>query len=186
MKRFIRTLILSILCLTSLSLSAEHFKVGMVVLADCHGFFAKGKIKRQHKESYVIHFDKDSRPIFCVPFAWDNEFVVAYKPVQEYTGQLETSSGIFGNNTEPEVFKTGEKLKVTFKVLEKDAMFSDKYTVSVVIQEINFNGAAVLKAVAGDEKAQKVFTRWVGTNYVTLDFSRSLKADRLTFLKVEK
>jgi len=43
-----------------------------------------------------------------------------------------------------------------------------------------------LKVVGGELKAQQVFTRWVGTNYVSLDFSEHLVADRLTILNVDK
>ena len=63
MKMLKRTLLISVLCFISLSLSADHFKVGMTVLADCHGFFAKGKIKRFFKDNTLVNqiFIKDSK-----------------------------------------------------------------------------------------------------------------------------
>ena len=166
-----------IFCLFSTTAQADHFPVGMEVLADCHSFFSKGKIKRLHKEHYVVHFYKESRPILCTPFAWDSMFLVPYKPVAQYTGKI---------NSNEEVFKTGDKLKINFEATARGAFFSHKHNVTVTIKEINANGAAQLEITEGETEAQQLFSRWVGTNYVSLDFSSNLNADKLTILGVEK
>jgi hypothetical protein len=173
-------------CVNYVSAAAEIIQVGDTVLADCHGFFAKGKIKRKQNDRYVIHFNKDARPIMCVPFAWDRAFIVNYKPVEKHVAKLVTNSGIIIDTTEEAMLKTNDILKITFKVRERDAMLRDKYTITAMVKEININGAALLEAVSGTTKAKQAFNLWVGTNYVSLDFSRSLKADRLTFLEVTK
>lgn len=162
---------------------ADHFPVGSIVLANCHGFFAKGKIKRLYKEQYVVNFDKDSRPVFCTPFAWSSMFLVPFKTVQEYTGKINKSSGFF-NDYQDQVFKVGDRVKIDFKALSKNAFFAKKYSVVAVIKEINANGAGQLEAVEGEQVAKQVFQRWVGTNYVTLDFSEELVADKMTILNV--
>lgn len=185
MKFLVKIMLIIIGVYPSMS-TAESFELGETVLADCHGFFAKGKIKRKQLDKYVIHFNKDARPIMCVPFAWDDAFIVKYKPVGKYTGQVVTEHGLLMNKSSDVMLKTGDNLNIKFKVLERDHMLSDKYAVSVKIKEINSNGAALLEVVAGGAKAQQVFDRWVGTNYVTMDFTRSLKADRLTFLEVSR
>ena len=166
-----------IFCLFSATLQADHLPVGMEVLADCHSFFSKGKIKRLHKERYVVHFYKESRPVLCTPFAWDSMFLVPYKPVTQYTGKL---------NSKEEVLKTGDKLKITFRATPRGAFFSKKYSVTTAIKEINTNGAAQLEITEGETEAQQLFTRWVGTNYIPLDFSSDLTADKLTILGIDK
>ena len=166
-----------IFCLFSITVQADHFPVGMEVLADCHSFFSKGKIKRLHKEHYVVDFHNDSRPVLCTPFAWDSMFLVPYKPVAQYKGKI---------NSNDEVFKTGDKLKINFEATARGAFFSNKYSVTATIKEINANGAAQLEITEGETEAQQLFTRWVGTNYVLLDFSNNLNADKLTILDVEK
>ncbi|MCF6204160.1 MAG: hypothetical protein L3J59_10910 [Methylococcaceae bacterium] len=171
--------------LLSTTVQADHFPVGSDVLANCHGFFTKGKIKRLHKERYVVHFYKDARPVHCIPFAWDSMFLVPYKPIDQYTGKVSSGEGVFGGSTE-KVLKVGDKLKIFYKASERGSLFDKKYTVESVIKEINVNGAGQLETIGGEEKAQRTFQRWVGTNYVTLDFSSALVADRLTILKAEK
>lgn len=166
-----------IFCLFSATTQAEHLPVGMEVLADCHSFFSKGKIKRLHKEHNVVHFHNDSRPVLCTPFAWDSMFLVPYKPVAQYTGKI---------NSNEEVFKTGDKLKINFEAKARGAFFSHKHSVTATIKEINANGAAQLEITEGETEAQQLFTRWVGTNYVLLDFSGNLTADKLTILEVNK
>jgi len=173
-----------VLCLFSAIVHAEHFPVGSEVLANCHGFFSKGKIKRLYKEQYVVNFYKDSRPVLCPPFAWSSMFLVAYNPVKKYTGKL-SSKGFFSSSEDAEL-EVGDRLKVSFKASSRGKLFSNKYSVIVVIEEINENGAALLKTSGGGEIDQQVFKRWVGTNYVSLDFSHTLTADRLTILDVEK
>jgi hypothetical protein len=161
-------------CFFSSTAQAEHLPIGMEILANCHNFFSKGKIKRLHKEKYVINFDKDARPVLCTPFAWDSMFLVPYKPVSEYT------------NPNGKVFKKGDHLKIEFKATPRGAFFSRKFTITTAIKEINENGAAQLEIKEGDIKAQQLFTRWVGTNFVLLDLSDDLTADKLTILNIEK
>lgn len=173
-----------VLCLFSAIVHAEHLPLGSDVLANCHGFFSKGKIKRLYKEQYVVNFYKDSRPVLCTPFAWSSMFLVPYNPVKKYTGKL-SSKGFFSSSEDKEL-EVGDKLKVSFKATSRGTLFSHKYSVIVVIKEINENGAALLETSGGEEIDQRVFKRWVGTNYVSLDFSHTLKADRLTILDVEK
>lgn len=168
-----------------MGVQADHFPVGTDVLANCHGFYSKGKIKRLYKEQYVVNFYKDSRPVLCPPFAWDSMFLVAYQPVGHHIGKLKTKGGLFSGSHE-ETFRPGDKLKIAFKASSRGALFSHKYSVTVVIKEINANGSAQLDPISGEEMAQKVFRRWVGTNYVTLDFSGTLTADRFTIVDVEK
>jgi ribosomal protein L31 len=163
-----------VFCLFSATLQADHLPIGMEVLADCHSFFSKGKIKRLHKERYVVHFYKDSRPVLCTPFAWDSMFLVPYKSVAQYT-----TSG-------DEVFKTGDLLKITFRATARGAFFSHKFSITAAIKEINENGAAQLEITEGEIEAQQLFARWVGTNYVPLDFSKDLTADKLTIQKINK
>jgi hypothetical protein len=180
-----RSIILSfIFCLFSATAQADHFPVGTDVLADCHSFFARGKIKRLYQEQYVVNFYKDSRPVFCTPFAWSSMFLVPYKPVDQFTGKLKTNLSILGGSKE-QVFKTGDKLKIGFKANLRGEFFSHKYTVIVAIKEINVNGSAQLEIIDGETKAKQVFQRWVGTNYVLLDFTKSLTSDRLTIQEVE-
>ena len=175
-----------IFCLLSVSVQAEHLPLGSDVLAECHGFSAKGKIKRLYKEKqYVVNFYKDSRPIHCTPFAWSNMFLVPYKKVEQYTGKLKSSDGIFGRFKD-EVFNVGDTLTINYKTKTKGQLFSTKHTVMVKIKEINSNGAAQFETIGGEEMARRLFQRWVGTNYVTLDFSRTLVADKLTILNVKK
>ena len=173
------------ICFFSTGADAEHYPVGSVILADCHGFFTKGKIKRLYKEDYVVNFNKDARPLLCTPYVWDNEFVVPYAPVSQYTGKIEVDPGGFGSEGRDVEFQVGDKLSIEFEV-EKNALFSDKYSVIVAIKEINSNGAASMDIIDGDSEAKAAFTRWVGTNYIALDFTRKLKADKLEFLKVER
>ncbi len=161
-------------CFFSTVSHAEHLPVGMEILANCHNFFSKGKIKRLHKEKYVINFDKDARPVLCTPFAWDSMFLVPYKPVSEYT------------NPNGKIFKKGDLLQIEFKATPRGAFFSRKFTITAAIKEINENGTAQLEIKEGDIKAQQLFTRWVGTNYVLLDLSDDLTADKLTILNIEK
>ncbi len=183
--KFKKKIILSIvLSLFSVLVQAEHFPVGTDVLANCHGFFSKGKVKRLHKEQYVVHFYKESRPVLCTPFAWKGVFLVPYKPVNKYTGKL-TGKGFFSSSEDAEL-EVGDKLKISFKASSRSTLFSNKYSVTVVIKEINENGAALLETKSGGDIDQQVFKRWVGTNYVSLDFSHTLTADRLTILDVEK
>ena len=163
---------------------AEHFPVGTNVLADCHSFFAKGKIKRLYHEQYVVNFYKDARPLFCTPFAWSSMFLVPYKPVSQIKGKLKTGLSLIGGSKE-HLFKTGDKLKIDFKAHLRGQLFSQKFTVTVVIKEININGSAQLEVVDGELKAKQVFQRWVGSNFVLLDFTKSLVADRLTIQDVE-
>jgi hypothetical protein len=163
-----------VFCLFSAAVQADHLPIGMEVLADCHSFFSKGKIKRLHKERYVIHFYKESRPVLCTPFAWDSMFLVPYKPIAQYT-----TSG-------DEVFKTGDLLKITFRATPRGAFFSNKYSVTTAIKEINENGTAQLEITEGETEAQQLFTRWVGTNYIPLYFSSDLTADKLTILGIDK
>lgn len=163
-----------IFCLFSTTLQADHLPIGMEVLANCHSFFSKGKIKRLHKEHYVIHFYKDSRPVLCTPFAWDSMFLIPYKPVAQFTTPGD------------EVFKTGDLLKITFRATARGAFFSHKFSITVAIKEINENGAAQLEIKEGETEAKQLFIRWVGTNYVPLDFSSDLTADKLTILKISK
>ncbi len=172
-----------VLCLFSVTIQADHFPVGSDVLANCHGFFARGKIKRLYKEKYVVNFYKESRPVHCTPFAWDGMFLVPYKTVAEFTGKLKSKGDFFGSD---EKFKTGDKLEIYFKASERGQFFDSKYTVTAVIKEISANGAAQLEIIGGETKDQQVFHRWVGNNYVSLDFSSALEADRLTILNVEK
>ncbi|MEE9397756.1 MAG: hypothetical protein V3V31_12165 [Methylococcales bacterium] len=172
--------------LISAGAGAEHYPVGSVILADCHGFFTKGKIKRLYKEDYVVDFDKDARPLLCTPYVWDNEFVVPYAPVSQYTGKIEVDPGGFGSDGRDVEFQVGDRLSIEFEV-EKNALFSDKYAVIVAIREINSNGAASMDVVGGgDVEAKAAFNLWVGTNYIALDFTRKLKADKLEILKVER
>lgn len=172
--------------LTSVTAYAEHIPIGSHVLAECHGFFTKGKIKRMHKESYVINFDKDSRPVMCTPFAWDAMFLVPYQPVNEYTGKLVTKSMFFSVSNE-EVFKIGDQLKITFEAKKsRSSMLSKQFSVTTTIQEINANGAALLKVTDGEQAAKQAFELWVGTNYVLLDFTKDHTAERLSFTEVEK
>lgn len=171
--------------LISTTIQADHFPVGTDVLANCHGFFAKGKVKKLYKERYVVHFYKDARPVHCTPFAWDSMFLVSYEPIDQYTGRLSSKDGFFGGTTE-EVLKVGDKLKISYKASIRGRFLDKKATITVVIKEINANGAGQLETVDGEMEAQQIFQRWVGTNYVTLDFSSALKADRLTILKAEK
>jgi hypothetical protein len=173
-----------LLCLFSSVAQAEHLPLGSDVLANCHGFFSKGKIKRLYKEQYVVNFYKESRPVLCTPFAWTSMFLVPYKPVEKYTARLSKKSGFFSSSEDAEV-QPGDRLKVFFKATERGKLFSNKYTVIVVVKEINENGAALLVPVKGEVKAKQVFQRWVGSNYVDLDFSKALVADRLTILDVE-
>ncbi len=161
-------------CFFSTISQAEHLPIGMEILANCHNFFSKGKIKRLHKERYVINFDKDARPVLCTPFAWDSMFLVPYQPVPEYT----TPNG--------EIFKKGDLLNIEFKATPRGAFFSRKFTITVAIKEINANGTAQLEIKEGDIKAQQLFTRWVGTNYVLLDSPDDLTADKLTILDIKK
>ena len=183
--KLLRSIIISfIFCLFSASAQADHFPVGSDVLANCHNFFARGKIKRLYQEQYVVNFYKESRPVFCTPFAWSSMFLVQYKPVDQFTGKLKTGLSLFGGSKE-QVFKTGDKLKIDFKAHIRGQLFSQKFTITVVIKEINENGSAQLEAIDGELKAKQLFQRWVGTNYVLLDFSKSLTADRLTIQEVE-
>ncbi len=183
--KLLRSIIISfICCLFSASAQSDHFPIGSDVLADCHNFFARGKIKRLYQEQYVVNFYKESRPVFCTPFAWSSMFLVQYKPVDQFTGKLKTSLSLFGGSKE-HVFKTGDKLKIDFKAHIRGQLFSHKFTVTVVIKEINENGSAQLEAIDGELKAKQLFQRWIGTNYVLLDFSKSLTADRLTIQEVE-
>lgn len=163
-----------IFCFFSTAAMAEHLPVGMEILANCHNFFSKGKIKRLHKEKYVINFDKDARPVLCTPFAWDSMFLVPYKPVPEYT------------NPQGETFKKGDILKIEFKATPRGAFFSRKYTITATVKEINASGSAQLEIKEGEVEAQQLFSRWVGTNYVLLDSSEDLTADKLTILSIEK
>lgn len=171
--------------LISTTIQAGHFPVGSDVLADCHGFFAKGKVKKLHKERYVVHFYKDARPVHCTPFAWDIMFLVAYEPISEHVAKLHSNDGFF-SGTKEEILKVGDKLKVSYRASIKGKFLDKKATITVAIKDINANGAAQLEIVDGELEAQQIFQRWVGTNYVTLDFSSKLTADRLTILKVEK
>ena len=172
-----------ILCLFSMAVQAEHIPSGSDVLANCHGFFAKGKIKQPYKEKYTVHFYKDSRPVHCTPFAWDVMFLVPYETVNKFTGKVKPKSSFFSSTIE---FEPGDKLEIYYKASERGQFLDHKYTVTVEIMEISTNGAALLKIIGGELKAQQVFNRWVGTNYVSLDFSEHLVADRLTILNVDK
>jgi ribosomal protein L31 len=162
---------------------AEHIPVGIDVLADCHGFFAKGKVKQPYKEKYTVHFYKESRPVHCTPFAWDVMFLVPFETVKKFTGKVKPKSSFFSSTVE---FEPGDKLEIYYKVSERGKFLDYKSTVTVEIVEISVNGAALLKVIGGEPKAQQLFTRWVGTNYVLLDFSRKLVADRFTILNVDK
>ncbi len=163
--------------------SAEHIPAGSDVLANCHGFFAKGKVKQPYKEKYTIHFYKESRPVHCTPFAWDAMFLVPYQTVNKFTGKVKPKSSFFSSTIE---FEPGDKLEIYYKASERGQFLDHKYTVTVEIVEISANGAALLKVIGGELKAKQVFNRWVGTNYVSLDFSSKLVADRLTILNVDK
>ena len=163
-----------VFCLFSATLQADHLPIGMEVLANCHSFFSKGKIKRLHKEHYVVDFHKDSRPVLCTPFAWDSMFLIPYKPVAEFTTPGD------------EVFKAGDLLKITFRATARGAFFSHKFSVTTAIKEINENGAAQLEITEGEFEARQLFTRWVGTNYVPLNSSKDLTADKLTILGISK
>lgn len=178
-----KTVLGIIFCLFSITGQADHFPVGSSVLANCHGFFAKGKIKRLYQEKYVVHFDKDARPAHCTPFSWDGRFLVPYKTVAKFTGKVKPKSSFFSTSIE---FEVGDKLEIYYKASERGKFLDYKLTVTVEITEISANGAAKLKVVGGEVKAQQVFTRWVGTNYVLLDFSGHLVADKLTILNVDK
>ncbi|MCK5829274.1 MAG: hypothetical protein KAH20_03135 [Methylococcales bacterium] len=171
--------------LISTTIQADHFPVGTDVLANCHGFFARGKVKKLYKERYVVHFYKDARPVHCTPFAWDSMFLVAYEPIEQHIAKLSSKDSFFRGSKE-EVLKTGDKLNVSYKASIKGRFLDKKATITVAIKEINANGAAQLEIVDGELEAKQIFQRWVGTNYVTMDFSSLLKADRLTILKVEK
>jgi len=172
-----------VFCLFSMAAQADHYPVGTQVLTDCHGFFAKGKIKRMYQEKYVVHYDKSSRPAHCTPFSWDGRFVVPYKSVTKYTGKIKPKASFFSTTIE---FEVGDKLDIYYKASERGKFLDDKLTVTVEIVEIIANGAAQFKVIGGEVKAQQQFTRWVGTNYVSLDFSSHLVADRLTILNVDK
>jgi len=172
-----------VFCLFSMTAQASHFPVGSSVLANCHGFFTKGKIKRLYQEKYVVHFDKDARPAHCTPFSWDGRFLVAYQTVKKIEGKVKPKSSFFSTTIE---FEVGDQLDIYYRASERGQFLDHKLTVTVEIIEINANGAAQLKVVGGELKAQQVFTRWVGTNYVSLDFSEHLVADRLTILNVDK
>ena len=174
-----------IFMLSATAQAVSNLPVGSDVLADCHGFFSKGKIKKIYKGHYVINFYKDSRPVHCPPFSWNEMFVVPYQPVDQHVGKLNSDNGFFGS-TVKQVLEVGDKLKVSYKASFKGKFLAEKYTVIVAIKEINSNGAAQLEAVGGKLEAQQVFIRWVGTNYVKMDFSSSLVADKLTILKVER
>ncbi len=172
-----------IFCIFSTIAQAEHIPGGTEVLADCHGFWAKGKIKQPYREKYTVHFYKDSRPVHCTPFAWDVMFLVPFETVNKYTGKVKPKSSFFSTTVE---FEPGDKLEIYYKASERGKFLDYKSTVTVEIAEISVNGAALLKVIGGEPKAQQVFTRWVGTNYVSLDFSRKLVADKLTILNVDK
>jgi len=172
-----------VFCFFSITAQAGHFPLGSKVLADCHSFFAKGKIKRLYQEKYVVHFDKDARPAHCTPFSWDGRFLVPYKPVAKFTGKVKPKGSLFSSSVE---FEVGDKLAIYYRASERGQFLDHKLTVMVEIAEINVNGAAQLKVIGGEVKAQQVFTRWVGTNYVSLDFSAHLVADRLTIVNVDK
>ncbi len=172
-----------VFCFFSLTVRAEHFPVGSNVLANCHGFFAKGKIKRLYKEKFVVHFYKDSRPVHCTPFAWDGMFLVPYETVTHHVGKVKKQSEFFASE---ETFNLGDTLEIYYKASKRGQFFDKKYTVIVKIKEISSNGAALLEITGGDTNAQQVFNRWVGSNYVSLDFSDHLEAGRLTILTVEK
>jgi len=179
-----KKIILSVIfCFFSISAQAEHFIVGSDVLANCHNFFTKGKVKQPYKEKYVIHFYKDARPAHCTPFAWDSAFLVPFKAISKFTGKVKPKSSFFSIAVE---FEVGDKLDIYYRASERGQFLDHKYTVTVEIAEISANGAAQLKVIGGEIKAQQVFTRWVGTNYVSLDFSEHLVADRLTILNVDK
>ncbi len=172
-----------VFCFFSAAAQAEHFPVGSTVLANCHGFFAKGKIKRLYKEKFVVHFYKDSRPVHCTPFAWDGMFLVPYETVTHHVGKVKQSNELFASE---ETFSLGDTLEIYYKASKRGQFFDSKYTVLTKITEISANGAALMEIVGGELKAQQVFNRWVGTNYVTLDFSSDLEAGRLTILSVKK
>lgn len=183
MKQQKKIILAVIFSLFSMAVQADHFPVGTDVLTDCHGFFTKGKIKRMHKEKYVVHFYKDARPAHCTPFSWDGRFIVPYETVTKFTGKVKPKSSFFSTTVE---FEVGDKLGIYYKASERGQFIDHKYTVTVEIKEINASGAAQLKVIGGETKGQQVFTRWVGTNYVSLDFSSALVADRLTILNVDK
>jgi len=172
-----------IFCLLSVSVQAEHFPVGSEVLANCHGFYAKGKIKRLYKEKFVVNFYKESRPLHCPPFAWDGMFLVPYQTKAHHAGKVKPKGEYFAKD---ESFRVGDTLEIFYKASSRGQFFDTKYTVTVKIKEISANGAAQLEITGGETKAQQVFNRWVGNNYVLLDFSSALVADRLTILNVEK
>lgn len=172
-----------VFCFSSFTVQADHFPVGSDVLANCHNFFTKGKIKNPYKEKYVVHFYKDARPAHCTPFAWDSAFLVPFETVNKFTGKVKPKSSFFSSTVE---FEVGDQLDIYFKASERGQFLDHRYTVTVEIIEISINGAAQFKVIGGETKAQQVFTRWVGTNYVLLDFSEHLVADRLTILNVDK
>lgn len=183
MKQYKKIILGLVLSFLSAIVQAEHFPVGSSVLADCHGFFAKGKIKRLYHEKYVVNFYKDARPAHCTPFSWDGRFLVPYKTVNKFEGKVKPKASFFSVAIE---FEVGDKLEIYYKASQRGQFFDHKLTVTVEILEINVNGAAQLKVIGGELKAQQVFTRWVGTNYVSLDFSRHLVADKLVIVNVDK
>jgi len=183
MNRIITISLGLVFCFLSIQAKAEHFPVGTEVLANCHGFFAKGKIKRLYKEKFVVNFYKESRPLHCPPFAWDGMFLVAYQTKAHHAGKVTPKGEYFAKE---ESFRVGDTLEIYYKASSRGQFFDTKYTVTVKIKEISANGAAQLDITGGELKAQQVFNRWVGNNYVSLDFSSTLVADRLTILNVEK
>ncbi len=176
-----------IFCFSVTTLQAEHLPIGSEVLANCHGFHAKGKVKRLHKEHYVINFPKQSRPLFCTPFAWDSMFLTPFQTVPHYTGKLQNKSGFFSVTNEV-TFKAGDKLTIYFREKPRGHMFTNEYTVDVVIKEIASNGSALLQVVKDQAptEAGRIFNRWVGGNYVILDFTDDLVAERFTITGAEK
>ena len=139
-----------ILCLFSMAVQAEHIPSGSDVLANCHGFFAKGKIKQPYKEKYTVHFYKDSRPVHCTPFAWDVMFLVPYETVNKFTGKVKPKSSFFSSTIE---FEPGDKLEIYYKASERGQFLDHKYTVTVEIMEISTNGAALLKIIGVQVKS---------------------------------
>ena len=61
------------------------FQAGDQILANCHEIYTKGVVQAKVEDGYLIHFNKDSRPIRCPPFRWHSEFVLPFGSVSEYT-----------------------------------------------------------------------------------------------------
>lgn len=140
----------------------DQFEPGDAVLTNCHQIYTKGSVKAKVDDGYTIHFPKNSGPINCPPFRWHAEFVLPYQSVPEYRLKF------LGGFKQDLLFRTGEKVTMTFDADKRVVKNKAVVDVEAEIIDISSIGAIAVKLVGNDPDAAATFWKWVGGNYIDL------------------